>query len=189
MTTAVVIAPAPVLQFADANGAPLVGGLLFVYAGGTTNKITTYADSNGATPNPNPIVLNALGEAPPIFIPPQTNVKFVLAPAGASDPPSSSIWTVDNILAPSLTSGTMALQDATSVNITGGKITVNTLTITGVSNLATLNLSDGLNLTNETDRSKSQAGTLTNAPSAGNPGFWLRITVNGTAYGLPLWVL
>jgi hypothetical protein len=31
------------------------------------------------------------------------------------------------------------------------------------------------------------AGTLTNAPSAGNPTFWLRIVVNGVQRFIPCW--
>ena len=79
----VVVSPTPTLQWVDVNGEPLVGGLLFTYAGGTTTKTPTYTDSTGTTPNTNPIVLNALGEPPhAVFIPVSMNIKFVLAPPG-----------------------------------------------------------------------------------------------------------
>jgi len=48
--------------FAD-NGDPLVGGLVYTYAAGTTTPKETYTDSAGATPHANPIVLDAKGEA------------------------------------------------------------------------------------------------------------------------------
>lgn len=49
---------------ADADdGTPLVGGQLFTYASTTTTKLATYTDSTLATPNTNPIILNARGEA------------------------------------------------------------------------------------------------------------------------------
>lgn len=148
---AVAISPAPILQFLDINGKPLSGAFLFTYAGGTTNKINTYTDSTGDTPNPNPIVLNALGEAPGIFVTPQTNIKFVLAPKGDSDPPSNPIWTVDNISTPSLASGTLALQDSDNVSITGGTVSVITLTCTGTSTLAAVNVSGTTNISGITN--------------------------------------
>ena len=48
-------------SFADNNGAPLSGGLLYSYvAGSTTVEQTTYANKTG-TPNTNPVVLNSAG--------------------------------------------------------------------------------------------------------------------------------
>ena len=47
---------------------------------------------------------------------------------------------------------------------------------------------DGLlHLTSQTSDAGASAGTLGNAPHAGNPVFWLRIEVNGTACAMPLW--
>ena len=42
-------------------------------------------------------------------------------------------------------------------------------------------------LTSQTSGAGSGAGTLTNAPSAGNPGFWLALKINGTTYHVPAW--
>lgn len=91
------LSPPPVLHFDDANGAPLTGGRLFTYAAGTTTKQNTYTNYGGATPNTNPVVLNTRGEANVWLVPGQA-YKFVLAPAGSSDPPSAPIFTVDNII-------------------------------------------------------------------------------------------
>ena len=84
------LSPTPKLQFFDANGDPLVGGLLYTYAAGTTTPLVTYTDSTGVSANTNPIVLDSRGEA---------NVwlgaaiyKFALYSAT-----NVLIWTVDNI--------------------------------------------------------------------------------------------
>lgn len=90
------LAPVPVLQFLDANGAPLSGALLFTYAAGTTTKLATYTDSTGGTPNTNPVVLDSRGSAP-VWLTTGSSYKFVLAPKGSSDPPTNPIFTVDNI--------------------------------------------------------------------------------------------
>ena len=84
------LAPTPKLQFFDANGDPLVDGLLYTYEAGSTTPLVTYTDSTGVSLNTNPITLDSRGEA---------NVwlgaaiyKFALyTSAGVL------IWTVDNI--------------------------------------------------------------------------------------------
>lgn len=48
-------------QFFDNNGVMLSGGLLYTYAAGTTTPLASYTDNTGATPNANPIVLDAAG--------------------------------------------------------------------------------------------------------------------------------
>jgi hypothetical protein len=47
----------------DDAGAPLVGGLLYTYASGTTTPKATYTSAALSTPNTNPVVLDARGEA------------------------------------------------------------------------------------------------------------------------------
>lgn len=89
----------PKPQIVDSAGEPYVGGRLFFYvAGSVGTKQDTYTDSTGVTANTNPVVLNSLGE-------PSTQIwwtsglayKVVLAPPGADDPPSSPVWTIDNL--------------------------------------------------------------------------------------------
>ena len=84
------LSPTPKLQFFDANGAPLAGGLLYTYEAGSTTPLVTYTDSTGVSLNTNPITLDSRGEA---------NVwlsgaiyKFALYTSA-----SVLIWTVDNI--------------------------------------------------------------------------------------------
>lgn len=51
-------------QFFDDNGVPLAGGKIYTYLSGTSTPATTYTSSSGATPNTNPIVLDAAGRVP-----------------------------------------------------------------------------------------------------------------------------
>lgn len=89
----------PKPQFVLATGLPAVGGQLFFYVAGSVNtKQTTYTDSTGLSQNTNPIVLNSLGEpTTQIWFTAGQTYKAVLAPVGDTDPPSSPIWTVDNL--------------------------------------------------------------------------------------------
>lgn len=107
-----VLAPEPKAQFLDANGAPLAGGKVYTYAAGTTTPLATYTDAGGLAPNTNPIILDARGECN-LWYASGTAYKVVL-----KDATDATIWTVDNIVTP----GTMALQNANAVNITGGTI-------------------------------------------------------------------
>lgn len=93
----------PIQDFQIA-GAPAVGAQVFVYAAGTTTKTTTYTDSTGVTPQTNPVLLNARGEpenslgaSVGIWVPQGVPYKLVFASATDTDPPTSPIWTVDNI--------------------------------------------------------------------------------------------
>lgn len=86
----------PVQKFFDNNGTPLEFGLLFTYVAGTTTKQATYIDSTQTTPNTNPIVLNARGECQ-IWLDPTKTYKFILSSSSDTDPPTQSIWTVDNV--------------------------------------------------------------------------------------------
>lgn len=81
-------------QAFDATGAPLSGGKVYTYEPGTATKKTTYKDSLLITPNTNPVILDARGEAA-IFG--DGNFKIILSPSTDGDPPTSPIWTLDNI--------------------------------------------------------------------------------------------
>jgi len=81
------------------NGSAIASGYkLFQYQAGTTTKANTYTDSGKGTPNSNPMTLNSAGRLDQdVYI--DQSMKFVLAPSSAGDPPTSSVWTVDNALA------------------------------------------------------------------------------------------
>lgn len=86
------LSPLAVQRFEDNSGFPLAGGLLYTYAAGTSTPQATYIDSTGGTPNANPIVLNARGEAN-IWLTSGQTYKFALQDSGGNP-----IWTVDNVL-------------------------------------------------------------------------------------------
>jgi hypothetical protein len=69
----------PVLRqrFQDSNGNPLAGGKLYSYQAGTAVLQATYTDQTLATPNANPVILDANGEAD-VWINPGLAYKFVL---------------------------------------------------------------------------------------------------------------
>ena len=84
------VSPQPKLQFFDANGAPLVGGKLFTYAAGTSTPLATYTDAGGNTPTPNPVILDARGEAN-VWLS-GSSYKFVLQTSTGVP-----VWTVDGL--------------------------------------------------------------------------------------------
>jgi hypothetical protein len=90
---AVSISTTPKLQFFDANGAPLAGGLLYTYEAGTTTPLATYTDSTGVSANINPIVLDSRGEAN-VWL---SSASYKLALYSATN---VLIWTVDNLNGP-----------------------------------------------------------------------------------------
>ena len=56
------------IQFTNSDGAPLSGGSIYTYVGGSyTTEATTFADNTG-TPNTNPIILDSSGRLPNVGI-------------------------------------------------------------------------------------------------------------------------
>ncbi len=80
------------------NGSAIAASYkLFQYAAGSTTKTNTYTDAAKGTANSNPMTLNADGRLDQdIYI--DRSMKFVLATSAAGDPPTSSVWTIDNAL-------------------------------------------------------------------------------------------
>lgn len=78
-------------RFSDLNNEPLVGGKLYSYEAGSTTPLATYVDQAGATPNTNPIILDANGEAV-VFITSGVQYKFILTDAN-----DVVIWTQDDV--------------------------------------------------------------------------------------------
>lgn len=80
------------------DGSAIAAGYkLFQYVAGSTTKASTYTDAAKGTPNSNPMTLNASGRLDQdIYI--DQSMKFVLATSAAGDPPTGSVWTVDNAL-------------------------------------------------------------------------------------------
>jgi len=78
-----------VQSYENGAGAPLSGGKLYTYSAGTLTPKATYQDSGGVTPNANPVVLNARGEA---TVYGSGNYRFIL-----KDASDVTIYDRDNI--------------------------------------------------------------------------------------------
>lgn len=50
-----------------------------------------------------------------------------------------------------------------------------------------LTLSEPLILTSQTSTPGAAAGTISNAPAAGNPQTWLQVSINGVVHWIPAW--
>jgi hypothetical protein len=81
----------------DETGAPYPGGQLFFYQNLTTTKLNTYSDAGLTIANPNPVVLDSAGRFPNAIFLQNVPYTVVFAPATDSDPPTSPIWTQNNV--------------------------------------------------------------------------------------------
>ena len=101
------LAPQIKQRFFDSNGNPLAGGKLYTYQAGTTTPQATYTDSTGATPNANPVILDADGEAD-VWLNDSLSYKFIL-----KDSSDTTQWTIDNVigLITNDSVGTASIQD------------------------------------------------------------------------------
>lgn len=80
---------------------------------------------------------------------------------------------------PTITAGAAGLTDASTLKITGAP--------TGASNNYALWVDAGTIRFDGTTGAGASSGTLTNAPSAGNPAYWMPVNANGTTYYIPCW--
>ena len=113
----------PKPQYEDSLGVPYVGMRLFFYAAGTSTKQDTKTDSAGGTTNTNPVVIGADGY-------PESNVmiygddsliyKVVAAPPGSDDPPTSPLWTSDNLSPASATNARLKSDLASTTDVAKG---------------------------------------------------------------------
>jgi hypothetical protein len=111
-------------QFFTATGLPADGYQVFFYVAGTSTKQNTYSDSDLTVANPNPIVLGSDGRpADPVYLS-ATGYKVVFASPTDTDPPTSPIWTVDNVSDPgyifSQKYGTLQVTSTVALNQTSG---------------------------------------------------------------------
>lgn len=84
-------------QFELADGLPAVGNKLFFYVAGSSTKLDTYTTSAGSVANANPVVLNSLGFPTDEIWLQGLAYKIVYAPSTDTDPPTSAIWSIDNL--------------------------------------------------------------------------------------------
>lgn len=95
---------------------------------------------------------------------------------GVAYPASPATGTVPMVAAP----GAVVYEPTTG---TGDVVLATNPTLAGVTIAG-----DGmLHLTGQTSDAGADTATLTNSPATGNPAFWLRISVNGTAVAVPAW--
>lgn len=71
-------------------------------------------------------------------------------------------------------------------NFAGGNATFNVIGTTRTDALEVQN-DNGVDFQNQTDGVGASAGTLTNAPSVGNPSFWIRVKIGGANRFIPAW--
>lgn len=83
-----------------------------------------------------------------------------------------------NDVSPRSELGTLSFQQADTVEITGGEITAN------LTNNQTILLASSTTLD---DGAAAATGTLSNAPTAGDPTKWVPIDDNGTIRYIPCW--
>lgn len=97
------LSPVAIQQFCNGLGVPYAGGFLYTYASGTLDLKATYFDPDGAVAhqNANPIVLDASGRAPMMFLL-AASYKYILKDANLN-----LIWTSDQIPSPGLLSSTI----------------------------------------------------------------------------------
>src|SRR5262245_9387485 len=86
------MSPVAIQQFFDQNGDPLSGGKLSFYQAGTSTPIPAYADVALTTPLSNPVVLDAAGRAPELYLA-ALSYKQVL-----QDASNVTLWTADNVM-------------------------------------------------------------------------------------------
>ena len=89
--------PVPKIQFLDLNGNPLAGGKVETFISGTSTPQATFTDQTGATPNANPVILDAAGRSD-IWLTPGLSYRITVK--NSSDVQQ---WSVDGV-----TSGTLS---------------------------------------------------------------------------------
>ena len=117
-------------QFLNANGAPLSGGLLFFYAAGSSTKQDTFTTLAGTVPNANPMVLDSSGRtSQAIWGTTGLLYKIGLAVSTETDPPSTFIWTLDNVSA--ITSSAITVSEWQASGFTPTYISATSFSVPG----------------------------------------------------------
>lgn len=132
-----------------------------------------------------------------------TNHALVLgAGAGATPTPLGSLGTSTTVLhgaaagAPTFGAVDLTADVTDTLPVANGG--TSTTTATGTAGDTVLSIGptlDGVTvdgngafaLTSQVSGAGASGGTLTNAPSAGNPSFWLKLSINGSARYVPAW--
>ena len=109
-------------QYLDANGNPLAGGFVYYYIPGTTTFKNTYQDAGLTILNTNPIILDSAGECITYG---DGSYRQIVTDVNGNliwDQPTVTCATVSYVDSKIAALGTMSVQNASSVAITGGTI-------------------------------------------------------------------
>ena len=106
-------------------------------------------------------------------------VAYPAAPASNTVP----VVTAPGVVTYTATIGTGSVVLAPGATGTGDVVLATNPTLAGV----IVNGSGTFTLTSQSNGAAAAAGTLSNAPSAGNPNFWLPVEINGVARFIPAW--
>jgi hypothetical protein len=128
---AVTLSPNLRQRYLDANGNPLAGGKLYTYQAGTSTPQATYTDSTGGTPNTNPVILDANGEAS-VWLDQSLSYKFIL-----TDSLDVSQWTVDGVVG-LVTAGAVVTASLADGSVTTVKMADNAVTAAKLASSATV---------------------------------------------------
>jgi len=117
---AAVLMPVGRQSFEDSAGRPLVGGKLYTYTAGTSVPLATFKDAAQTTPNTNPIILDARGEAVIFW---SGSYKVTL-----TDSLDAVIWTQDGIVSSNITADLVRTDLANTSDISKGDAMVGVVT-------------------------------------------------------------
>ncbi len=147
----------PPYQYASGStGEPIPGALLFFYLNGSTTPAETYADAGLTVPNSNPVVANANGIFPDIFLAADIIYTAVLAYPPVSSMSPVIIWTANNVTAGLNETAAVAASNVTATDNAGGTLWQN---VQGFINYLENSVSSAaLSFTQNTALSASQLG-------------------------------
>lgn len=113
------LSPVAIQQFFNNNGIPLAGGQLASYLAGSNTPTPIYSDQGLTIPLSNPVILDAAGRAPELFLDAKS-YKLVLR-----DALGVTIWTADNVMSASLLLQTANAPTVTTISVSGTQHNVN----------------------------------------------------------------
>ena len=143
-------------QFLDANGNPLAGGFVYFYIPSTTTFKNTYQNAALTILNSNPVILDSAGEA---IIYGDGSYRQIVTDVNGNliwDQPTVTCATVSYVDSKIAALGTMAVQNANSVAITGGTING----VTGTNSGMTVGIATTANNLSNNNWATSSAQTI-----------------------------
>jgi hypothetical protein len=112
----------------QSDGTPYPLAKLYTYAQGTTTPLETYTDVGFVTPHPNPVVADANGIFPPIYLNP-ANGFYLRVIAKDQDDVAISGWDIDDIEIVQRTFDDVIVQD--DLNVSGTTVLAGETSVTG----------------------------------------------------------